>query len=115
MAWSPWLAAGLGQMHLVGEEQRREEDGAVCRAGPLHPNIVGGVELLGSLREAFHWTHFSMVTLAGAPNVPVERGVVRGMEKNNVSSTTTGPLHYGNPGTDLQMSLFSDYLGLLFT
>ena len=95
-----------------GEAQSREErDGAACWSCPT-PTDAEDVEFPGSLREVFHRTHFSMVTLTVVPSVPAGSGVVRGMEKTMFSA---GPLHYGNPDTDLQMSLFSDYLGLLLT
>lgn len=48
-------------------------------------------------------------------NVQCPCGKWSGEKNGKEQCFATGPLHSGNPDTNLQMSSFSDYLGLLLT
>ena len=76
------MGSSFPQTILHGCYPRKAQSG-VCLV-PLPTSHPEGVELPGSRRWVFHWTHFSMVTGVAGPSVPAGSGVVGGMEKSNV-------------------------------
>lgn len=106
-----WYSSASWLQSWEGEAQSRDKrDEAVCWSCPT-PAGAEDVEFPGLLREVSHRTHFSNGDVDGNAQCPCRKW---SSEKNGKKQCfSAGPLHYGNPDPDLQMSLFSDYLTLL--